>query len=94
MRFRAGDHYGWGLLRLSKQGASFEARRSLDGALVDAVHVAVRPPPEAAAYWAALAFVAVGLGLTCCCCCLWRRVRLADEEEKSALKGVTYGNSM
>ena len=31
--FRAGDHYGWGILTLDKGKGTFEARRSLDGAL-------------------------------------------------------------
>lgn len=34
-------------------------------------------------------------GLCLCCCYLYRRARLADEEEKNALRhAVTYGNAM
>ncbi|CAJ1340189.1 unnamed protein product [Effrenium voratum] len=95
--FRSGAHYGWGVLTLREDGGSFQARRSIDGAIMDSVDfVRSKTPPDApedaggetGLPWAAA--VALVLCVVCSKCCAWffyRRYRRqqADEEEKSSL---------
>lgn len=103
--FRSGDHYGWGILTLSGGHGSFQARRSLDGAVMDSFEFMARMENEvtevtevtgdSAAFWAAVVLFCLGCGLCLCCCLVYRHARLADEEEKSSLKdAVTLGNAM
>lgn len=99
--FRSGDHYGWGILTLSPGGhGNFQARRSVDGAVMDSFdfareNEAIEVTGDSAAFWASMVLFCLGCGLCLCCCLVYRHARLADEEEKSSLKdAVTVGNAM